>query len=727
MKVIYDDILKKVTKNVIAGVFMLLQYVTLAQTLPYQFANNSEYADSDIYVTVVGIINDAHIWVDAVNGQVLPMNTSYNTVPGPVIGGNLGPGGNGLYADCFRKLSDIPNKTINIPQMNGGKILISFGSQLYMYFHGSVGAPSGYAPPDLNNPTDPNLGIKFENIEFTYDQYGLWCNPTRVDSYQYPMGLEVWGDNGFYKRVGEIINHSQVLSEWQATAPSEFQGLLDQSQGIIHFPTKSSSFPESLIQTYIDQIWSKYSSQQLVFNSGDAGTWRGSVSGDNFVFTRDSDGAVGVIPGKPTVEMAMEASGVMASGNVNDLIVQKMLAAAINRHAIDLNLGSGVVQDIGNPANYYQTWPYNWYAKFFHRTDISYEGWVYAFSYDDVFDQSATVHTPVPNSIKITIGGFAGTTNPDPTSVVTLYQHCPYDGYAIGLAEGSYTLAQLQALGMSDNAISSIKVQSGYKATLYDEDNFTGTSLEKTADSDCLTADSFNDMLTSVIVSKAGSSGWSTQIEAETYVVFNDVQTEACSEGGENVGYINNGSWMVWDVNIPSTGTYTVEYRVASPNNDGTIQLEKAGGSPVYGSVSVPNTGGWQNWTTISHNVSLTAGEQQIAIYAPVGGWNINWLKISSTVALAAKQVSEEKSNNVIGVVNTASLKSYPNPTTDILNVIGYDPNSAYVVYDLTGKIMKKGVFNSGEVDFIDVSNFSSGIYILKNTTTGKTFRFSKK
>lgn len=122
----------------------------------------------------------------------------------------------------------------------------------------------------------------------------------------------------------------------------------------------------------------------------------------------------------------------------------------------------------------------------------------------------------------------------------------------------------------------------------------------------------------------------SIQIEAENYAAMSGVQTEACSEGGQDVGWIDTNDWIVWNVDIPVAGTYTVQYRVASLNGGGVIQLEKAGGSPVYGSVSVPGTGGWQNWTTISHQVTLPAGQQQIAVKALAGGYNINWLKITN-------------------------------------------------------------------------------------------------
>ena len=674
--------------------------MTQAQTLPYQITNNSDYSDSEVYVAIVGITG-GHVWVDPVTGQVHQMSQSDNTVPGPVYGGNMGPGNNALYANCFRKLSDIPNKTVNLPQIAGCRIFFAFQSQLYLYFFGYSGAPSGYSAPNLENATDPNQGIKFEIAELTYNNYGLWINTTRVDSYQYPMGIEVWG-NGFYKKVGELKTHQQILNEWQATAPAEFQGLLDQSTTTIKFPTKSSTFPQSLIQNYIDQIWSKYSSQQLVFNSGDAGTWRGSVSGNNFVFTRDSDGQVATIPGKPTTEMAMEASGVMAQGAQWDLVVQAQIAAAINRHAINLNLGSGAMQDFSNEANYYQTWPYNWYAKFWHRSDISYNSQTYAFSFDDVFDQSATIHTPSPTNINITLGGYPGGTS---GGAVTLYQHCNYGGYAVSLNEGSYTLGQLQALGVSNDDISSLKIESGYQVTMYQNDGFTGNTVVKTGDDACLVDDGFNDDISSLVVSSAG--GWSQQIEAEDWAIMSGVQTEACTEGGLNVGWIDANDWIVWDVNVPNSGSYTVEYRVASTSGGGSLQLENAGGSPVYGSLGVPNTGGWQNWTSISHTVSLSAGQQQIAIKALAGGWNLNWIKISSA---SGARLSPE----LVQDLPETELKVYPNPVEDFLSIgLSKDRVLQQIeVLDISGRALYQ--MKSPDYNKVDLSFLEAGQYFLR-------------
>jgi len=118
-------------------------------------------------------------------------------------------------------------------------------------------------------------------------------------------------------------------------------------------------------------------------------------------------------------------------------------------------------------------------------------------------------------------------------------------------------------------------------------------------------------------------------LEAENYAVMQGMTAEACTEGGQNLGYIDANDWVVWDLNLPASGTYTVQYRVASQSGGGSLQLERAGGAPVYGSLGVPSTGGWQNWTTISHQVQLSAGQQQIAVKALSGGWNLNWVRIS--------------------------------------------------------------------------------------------------
>ncbi len=120
-------------------------------------------------------------------------------------------------------------------------------------------------------------------------------------------------------------------------------------------------------------------------------------------------------------------------------------------------------------------------------------------------------------------------------------------------------------------------------------------------------------------------------IQAENYSNMSGVQIEATSDtgGGDNVGWIDSGDWMSYaNITFPTTGSYIVEYRVASLNGGGMLSLDLNGGQTVLGQLSIPSTGGWQNWTTVSHTVNVNAGTYGVGIYAVVGGWNLNWLRI---------------------------------------------------------------------------------------------------
>ncbi|WP_160398113.1 galactose-binding domain-containing protein [Paenibacillus sp. MMS18-CY102] len=121
------------------------------------------------------------------------------------------------------------------------------------------------------------------------------------------------------------------------------------------------------------------------------------------------------------------------------------------------------------------------------------------------------------------------------------------------------------------------------------------------------------------------------KIEAESYSAMNGIQTEVCSEGGMNVAYTDIGDWMDYTVNVQNAGTYTVDFRVASPYADTQLQLRNGG--TTLATVTVPNTGGWQTWQTVSATVNLSAGTQTLRIYAATNGWNLNWFSLTSSGA----------------------------------------------------------------------------------------------
>ncbi|NBO98856.1 MAG: hypothetical protein EBU90_01840 [Proteobacteria bacterium] len=94
------------------------------------------------------------------------------------------------------------------------------------------------------------------------------------------------------------------------------------------------------------------------------------------------------------------------------------------------------------------------------------------------------------------IGGYyAWMYSKGATLKATFYENCDFSGASKELGKGKYNADKI---GGHDR-ISSVKVPSGLKVTLYEHDGFTGDTLVLTGDNKCLS--NFNDMTSSIEIS----------------------------------------------------------------------------------------------------------------------------------------------------------------------------------------------------------------------------------
>ncbi len=108
-----------------------------------------------------------------------------------------------------------------------------------------------------------------------------------------------------------------------------------------------------------------------------------------------------------------------------------------------------------------------------------------------------------------------------------------------------------------------------------------------------------------------------------------DVDIQSCSEGGYNVGWTDAGEWLDYTVNVASAGTYDLKLRVARSNSGSSPIKVLFGGVDKTGNLDVPNTGGWQTYTTVTKSVSLSAGQQVMRISMVGGSYNINYIELT--------------------------------------------------------------------------------------------------
>ncbi|HOL32147.1 MAG TPA: alpha-L-fucosidase [Anaerohalosphaeraceae bacterium] len=97
--------------------------------------------------------------------------------------------------------------------------------------------------------------------------------------------------------------------------------------------------------------------------------------------------------------------------------------------------------------------------------------------------------------------------------------------------------------------------------------------------------------------------------EGGQYRLNQGVDIETCSAGGYNVGWTRAGEWLAYTIAVSKTGAYRVSFYVASAQDSPRMHLE-CGGSDITGIISVPNTGGFQNWQIVTRTVNLEAGER---------------------------------------------------------------------------------------------------------------------
>jgi arabinoxylan arabinofuranohydrolase len=121
--------------------------------------------------------------------------------------------------------------------------------------------------------------------------------------------------------------------------------------------------------------------------------------------------------------------------------------------------------------------------------------------------------------------------------------------------------------------------------------------------------------------------------EAETICWESGIETEVCSEGGMDVGNIENGDYIkVKGVDF-GTGASSFDARVSSANSGGNIELRlDSPTGKLVGTCAVSGTGGWQTWTDKSCTVSGAEGIHDLYLKFTGGSGyllNVNWWKFN--------------------------------------------------------------------------------------------------
>ncbi len=181
-----------------------------------------------------------------------------------------------------------------------------------------------------------------------------------------------------------------------------------------------------------------------------------------------------------------------------------------------------------------------------------------------------------------------------------------------------------------------------------------------------------------------------------------DVQATTDVGGGFKVGFITNGEFLEYTADVVG-GIYDIKVRVASNNaNAKSVRLLVGNGDAAetfteLGVLSVPSTGGTENWQTLVLNdINLTPwqGTARVFRLEIIGGsFNINWFEFTSVQAsIVGRQIFYNRSTSSVfgnGLGNpTAAIDStktalLPGQTASFANYTNYNRGLNGIVVDM--------------------------------------------
>ncbi len=203
------------------------------------------------------------------------------------------------------------------------------------------------------------------------------------------------------------------------------------------------------------------------------------------------------------------------------------------------------------------------------------------------------------------------------------------------------------------------------------------------------------------------------KIEAENYAEMLGLQTETTSDigGGLDLGFVDVGDWVTYNLDITVAGFYDVIFRHAGYAGDFDVLINDT----YLQTITFPATSDWQDWVSNTIQMGLPEGQYTLKFKFNNIGVNINWMQFDW-----ASPLRIENLENV-------NLRVYPTPTDKNLNIeFGSFTNPKEIqLLSIDGKTLMTRTCEDNSREIIDVSGCKAGVYILR--VKFDTFVYTRK
>ena len=226
----------------------------------------------------------------------------------------------------------------------------------------------------------------------------------------------------------------------------------------------------------------------------------------------------------------------------------------------------------------------------------------------------------------------------------------------------------------------------------------------------------------------AWNSGWAYRNDAVDIEKIDD----NINSNGYGIGWMAQGEWMKYDINVLEDGVYDIKVRLASNNSGGKFHLEHKG-ARISSLKTVQSTGGWYNWkNTTLNNVILTNDMKSFSFYTDIDGFNLSsfeFIKKKETEELITNYLFAHTNDNssITLVLNKAITDSIPpSPSGFILKVNGISQSITSVEKDIINPRVFRISIEDNFISSDEITISYSGIQIIAIDGTALSSFFNK-
>lgn len=219
------------------------------------------------------------------------------------------------------------------------------------------------------------------------------------------------------------------------------------------------------------------------------------------------------------------------------------------------------------------------------------------------------------------------------------------------------------------------------------------------------------------------------KIESEDFATSYGVNIEnKCGTSCTNLGYIDSKDWIDYGVRVTTPNTFTVDFRVSSPNGGGQISLVTNTGDTL-GTVDIPSTTWWENYTTVTMSaITMPQGAYELRVFVKKGGFNLDWMEFKNVTSSSNQLVSSNTNTKNENTLNDGTgkydnlISLYPNPTKNWVKINVHNRSNKLLPRDINlfnalGKNVTPVIQNNC---IIDMSHLPAGVYYLEINIKGE-------